>query len=303
MGLPNFFTFTRASSATAFNSSGTLVTVSSDVPRFDFNPSTLAPRGLLLEGARTNLLLNSATLSTQNVTVTAVAYTISFYGTGSITLSGAFAGSLSSAGAFPARATLTFTPSAGTLTVTVSGTVTNANLEVGSFASSWIPTTGSTATRAADSPPALSNLALIGFNALEGTILSSFETMGQSPSAGIYCFGTSGFNSIQYRRGFGAPAEAINFSTVAGVGQAGLTVSPTNNFTIYKNAFAYKINDFGASTNGAAVLTDTSGTIPSVSVLRLGGSNTTGEELFGWLRLFAYTPFRLPNATLQTLSA
>lgn len=60
--LPNLFTFTRASSATAFNSSGTLVTVSSDVPRFDFNPSTLQPRGLLKERARTNLCLRSQEL-------------------------------------------------------------------------------------------------------------------------------------------------------------------------------------------------------------------------------------------------
>ncbi len=56
--LSTLFTHTRASSATAFNSSGTLVTVSSDVPRFDYNPSTLQPRGLLLEGARTNSIRN-----------------------------------------------------------------------------------------------------------------------------------------------------------------------------------------------------------------------------------------------------
>jgi len=109
--------------------------------------------GLLLESeARTNLLLNSGTLSTQNVTVTAVPHTLSFTGTGTITLSGASTdGPLVGTGTGENnRVNLTFTPSAGTLTCTVSGTVTNAQLEAASTPSSYIPTSGSTVTRAAE---------------------------------------------------------------------------------------------------------------------------------------------------------
>jgi hypothetical protein len=54
---------------------------------------------------------------------------LSFYGTGTITLSGAFAGTLVGVGPFPARASLIFTPAAGTLTLTVTGSVLNAQLE------------------------------------------------------------------------------------------------------------------------------------------------------------------------------
>lgn len=56
-------TFTRASSATYFDSTGTLQTATTDVPRFDYNPSTLAPLGFLIEESRTNSLPRSEEFS------------------------------------------------------------------------------------------------------------------------------------------------------------------------------------------------------------------------------------------------
>jgi hypothetical protein len=120
-----------------------------------WNGSAWVNKGLLLESeARTNLLLNSGTLSTQNVTVSAVQYVLTFTGTGTVTLSGAStAGPLVGAGTGENnRVQLAFTPSAGTLTCTVSGTVTNAQLEAVSaavpYTSSHIPTSGATVARA-----------------------------------------------------------------------------------------------------------------------------------------------------------
>lgn len=49
-------TFTRASTATRTNSSGLLEEVAINVPRFDYDPVTLAIRGLLCEETRTNLI-------------------------------------------------------------------------------------------------------------------------------------------------------------------------------------------------------------------------------------------------------
>jgi len=52
-------TFTRASSGTFVDSAGTLQTAATDVPRFDHNPTTGESLGLLVEEARTNLVLRS----------------------------------------------------------------------------------------------------------------------------------------------------------------------------------------------------------------------------------------------------
>ncbi|MFZ4286629.1 hypothetical protein ACFQ95_09470 [Variovorax sp. HJSM1_2] len=145
--------FARASVATCFASDGSMQTVAANVPRITHDPVTLQCLGALIEGAATNLLLNSLALSTQSVTVAAVPHTLSWFGTGSIALSGVYSsgGPVGGAGAYPARRSITFTPTAGTLTLTVIGVVAYANLEPSkTVASSWIPTNGAAATRAAD---------------------------------------------------------------------------------------------------------------------------------------------------------
>jgi hypothetical protein len=62
--LDSRITFTRASTATRVNRSGVIESVAINTPRFDYNPVTLAPLGLLIEEQRTNLLLYSEELDT-----------------------------------------------------------------------------------------------------------------------------------------------------------------------------------------------------------------------------------------------
>ena len=57
--LSPLITFTRASNATYFDSTGTLQTATSNTPRFDYSPSTLESLGLLIESQRTNGIRNS----------------------------------------------------------------------------------------------------------------------------------------------------------------------------------------------------------------------------------------------------
>ncbi|WP_454735356.1 phage head spike fiber domain-containing protein [Cupriavidus necator] len=74
VSLANYFT--RASAGWYFNSAGLLVQAAANAPRFDYDPVTLALRGLLIEEARTNLLtysdqFDNAAWSKSNATVTA----------------------------------------------------------------------------------------------------------------------------------------------------------------------------------------------------------------------------------------
>jgi hypothetical protein len=83
------------------------------------------------DGGVRNEVDGSDTLATQTVAVTAQERTLSFRGTGTVTLSGAStAGPLVGTGADDI-VSLTFTPTAGSLTLTVSGTVNDAMLELG----------------------------------------------------------------------------------------------------------------------------------------------------------------------------
>lgn len=74
--LDSLIAFSRAAAGTRFNASGVLETVAANSPRFDYDPVSLQPRGLLIEEQRANLILQSANLADaawtkSNVTVNA----------------------------------------------------------------------------------------------------------------------------------------------------------------------------------------------------------------------------------------
>lgn len=144
--ITDVWTTTRAGNAT-YNSPVGLKSVADNLARIEYDATTGQARGLLCEAQRTRLNTISATVTApENITVTAAAHTMTFYGTGTVTLSGTFAGSLVGTGV-DNRVTLTFTPTAGTLTITPSGTVTGLQIELGADATSLIQGEGAAQTR------------------------------------------------------------------------------------------------------------------------------------------------------------
>ena len=102
---------------------------------------------LLSEPAGTNLINNAIAPATQSITVTAQQYTLSCMGIGSVTLSGTGSGSITGVSATDIK-TLTFTPTAGTLTLTLTGSLTALQVETGGVNTSFMLSSGATSTRA-----------------------------------------------------------------------------------------------------------------------------------------------------------
>jgi hypothetical protein len=113
----------------------------------------------------------------------------------------------------------------------------------------------------------------------------------------IYSFDdTTVANRIQLTRVQATDTARYIVSTTS-VAQATLDATFVNS-TAYKHAAAWIANDYAASFNGAAVLTDAAGTIPTVTVLGLGVLGAGTSTANGHIRTFDYYPTRLDNATL-----
>lgn len=162
--------YTRAGTAYYVSQAGAMTSAAPDVVRFDWTGGVF--RGALVEPAATNLLLNSVTLATQTVAVSAgQAYTLSFFSSGWVQLSGASVLLVNGVGGGVGvgnKTTVTFTASSNSLTLTVSLSVTYAQLETGSAATSYILTTSAAAARPACS---VSGYGLIASSFTDATAL------------------------------------------------------------------------------------------------------------------------------------
>lgn len=299
-------TFTRASTATRFNSAGLLETVASGASRIDYDPVARVARGLLMEVNRTNLLLNSDALSTQSVTVTAAAHTLSFYGTGTVTLSGASTAGPLTGSAYPNRSSLTFTPSAGTLTLTVTGTVQYAQLELGAIPSSYIPTAGATVTRAAE----VCKIATTLFPATAQGPYTIFAK-GVMPlynasdvSRVIASLSTNSFAESRYLSRIASGAVVAN-NVTASSGNAVVGNVAVSALAALKAAVRLDLNNTNAAINGTLGTNDTTCAYPSAPTqLNIGNLQDGGTSHWhGWIQQIAVIPVALTDAQLQAVTA
>jgi len=257
------FTFSRGSAATRVNAQGLVEEVTdTDSPRIDYTDGC---GSWLLEPQSTNLYLNSDTLVTQSNATSASTYTVSFYGTGTITFSGTHTGTLVGTGAND-RVSATFTATAGTLTSTISGNCEKAQLEQQSYATSYIPTNGSIATRLADEATNSGNSTLI--NSTEGVLYAEgyFEQTGSTN--GLFAVSDGTFNNFLMVRF--SPSNKLQTESTGGVNIIEGNARPSGS---YKIAVKYSSSGVELWVDGSKIVeTSTSPTMSGINQLMLGKS-------------------------------
>ena len=364
-------TFTRSSTATFTNQIGLIQSAAVNEPRFDYDPSTLAARGLLIEEQRTNLITyseqfdnaawskvaggggsapvvtaNAATAPDGTVTADQVVfvapvsgdlsviyqspstsageYTGSFYvkaASGSdvgkvigfrhvtggsyllVTLTSSWARVTLTEARFTDNFEIILRPALGTSSGTVTAYIWGAQLEQGSFSTSYIPTVAASVTRSAD--VASVNTLSPWYNSVEGSFFVEADAFNTSSAWSALIEPNLTSNLAGSRFSLGVVSSAVNLYvlvnnsvTVSGISSGGAMYA---NNAVAKTAFAYKLNDYAISGNGATVATDTSSAVPTIDQVLLGNDNE-GRRLNGHLRRITYYSARLTNAQLQALT-
>lgn len=379
-------TFVRASNATRVNSAGFIELMEGNIPRFGYNPATLAAQGLLIEEQRTNLLTYSEDFNTggvwnkTNVTITtdtitspsgvvdgntltgsatsgehrmfqnittSNAISISIFakkGTNNflqirtqnslsgfvnfdlnlgLTMATTATAQIENYGNgwfrcianFPAflitnisfNLVTSLTASRGEFnTLTTSVYIWGAQLEQGSFTTSYIPTLASQATRAADVVTMMKTNFSNWYRQDEGSLYAEVVYNGQLTGSSletnsIFIDDGSADNRFSIRTMRDTSAAQADVRVVSGtvlqMDTAGAT--PISTGVIYKRAIAYAINNAIPCVNGVLDgTTDTSFTLP-VAVNRLTVDSTNCAL---YLRRLSFYPRRLNNSELQSIT-
>lgn len=172
-------------------------------------------------------------------------------------------------------------------------------IEAGNFPTSYIPTTGTQATRAADALSANSLSPWLSANT--GTIFAEWvAAAAPATNAPVWVLQGSGTNLIRQRADASGPIFDVY---VEGVGQASIAAgSAIVGGGIRKTAAAWAQNSFQLAANGTLGTPDNSGGLPAVAQLAFAKANASPAMFNGWLRRLRYYPRRFSDAELQALT-
>jgi hypothetical protein len=236
---------------------------------------------------------------------------------------GAFNGftsiSITNAGNGWFRCTGTFTATAsGTLEVRIGGAgslsfggqfytgdgtsgilVWGAQLEAGSFPTSYIPTTTGSVVRSADVCSIAGGDFTSFYNQSEGTMLTNAFTPASGDRTVLAADDNTANEMIRLRTEGTNPFFKV---TDGGSELVAIDAGTVSANTSFKLIGAYKLDDFASSINGGAAVTDTSGTTPTVDRMRIGAGQG-GNTMCGCVASLRFYKKRLPNAKLQSLTA
>lgn len=360
-------TFTRASTATYTDKFGVLRTAAANTPRFDYDPVTGKPNGLLIEDSRTNLLtyssqFDNAAWSNDNVSISpnniicpdgtqssalitassSTYWRIRKSGLSGITSTNVCISVFVKKGNadvigmnIDGNAIINYTFSSNTFTsigssvVSYSSTLVGngwvriaavinspawtpapirlinlndycyiwgAQLEVGSFLTSYIPTTSSTVTRAIDVADVTGTNFSSWYRADESTFYADVSISGRPTGhtnkiIGLYL--TLGNGLVMYNNA--TETSSINiYDDVSSIQSGG---------TSFIGQFLRVASTYSSS--GMAII-KTGGTIATTSTystrFATAYAMSIGQGWNGWIKRIAYYPKRLTNTELQALT-
>ena len=167
-----------------------------------------------------------------------------------------------------------------------------AQVETGSVATSYIPTSGGNAaarTRAADDLVISGSAFSSFYNQSEGTVYTEFEPRDVS---------ISNKTTLDFSNGTGTERIlSLAYSSYhvyvvdGGVEQAHLDGGTYTAGAVNRLAFSYKANNIQVSVGGGAVVSDTSASIPTLDRLQIGASYANSSQLNGHIKRLIYWPY------------
>jgi hypothetical protein len=176
-----------------------------------------------------------------------------------------------------------------------------AQLEVGAFATSYIPTVAAQVTRNADLTSMTGTNFSGWYNQPEGSFVVEF-----TPDTTV----ASNLVRVLTVSQAAAASRVVDIYPNAGVwasfnGTANLLDGAATVTSVpQKFVAAYKTGDYAICFNGGTVVTDTTATVNSPTQMAIGYFPSGNvQQLNGHIRQIAYFNTRLPNAQLQTLSS
>jgi hypothetical protein len=168
--------------------------------------------------------------------------------------------------------------------------------EFGAYATSYIPTLGTSATRVADAASKTGISSLIGQT--EGTLFAEFNARSLSETRRVFYTYQDGNNFIMLTL---QSTNDLRFLVFAGGAIQANFTTPIVNGNV-KMAGAYKANDFVLYVNGVQIGTDTSGTVPATSSVYVGYDVGGTLQLADGIKQALLFKTRLTNDALASLT-
>ena len=179
-----------------------------------------------------------------------------------------------------------------------------AQLEVGSFATSYIPTTSAAVTRTADQASMTGTNFSSWYNQAQGTMYAEATTIFNNAYATVAVIdnGTGlGGNAFMLQ------SNNLNTTLTAYVALSAtltaISISLPYNISLTKSAISAVANNMIASSNGTNSTSLTGYAMPTVSRLVIGYESNYGNYLNGHIRKLSYYPQALSSANLIALTS